>query len=307
MPPRDPTRPQGTDQIVDSDMTVGGPDRPSSLGSGGFSTGGDPLGTGSAGGAGAYGGTMGSADTLGGAGTTGTSDASFDKRTGATGSDHGASSTGKAADTIVNQLKDQVSTLKGQAGEQARTFAVDGKQQATDLLQSLAQIIQEAAASIEERLGGQYAGFGHRAADQVNALAGTISERSVDDLIENARAFVRRSPTAAISVAALIGFAISRVARSSFDEARGTGPRRSGSDGSDGFADEGLSPTGGMTETRDPFAPGSPGAAGGTGWSGTSTSGGFGAGGTGTTGGATSNTGGLGGSGTGGGGNAPSY
>src|SRR3712207_8554194 len=46
----------------------------------------------------------------------------------------------------------------------------------TSLFRS-AGILADATGSVEERLGGQYAGIGHSASDRINALASTLDER----------------------------------------------------------------------------------------------------------------------------------
>jgi ElaB/YqjD/DUF883 family membrane-anchored ribosome-binding protein len=137
----------------------------------------------------------------------------------------------KTADTIVNQLKDQVGTLKSTGVDRARTMADDGKRQATDFLHTVAEIIQDAASSVEDKLGSQYSGYGTRAADGVNSLASKLNDRSVDDLIGDARDFVRKSPAAAIGIAAVVGFAVARVVRVGIDDARGGSSTGSGTSG----------------------------------------------------------------------------
>ena len=206
MPPRDPSLPEGTDKIIDTNAidsgggATGGAGRGATSGTG---SGGSSQGTGS--------GTT--ADRSGNAGSAFT----FDK----SGDGEGRGTVSKTADTIVNQLKEQVSTLKDTGVDRARTMADDGKRQATDFLQAVAEIIQDAASSVEEKLGSQYSGYGTRAADGVNSLASKLNDRSVDDLVDDAREFVRKSPAAAIGIAAIVGFAVARVVRASIDDARG--------------------------------------------------------------------------------------
>jgi len=202
MPPRDPSLPEGTDKIIDTNQ----------IDSGSGATGGGGGGSRSSGTGGKASGTTGGSTAATKSDTTGSA-FTFEKSGGATG---------KAADTIVNQLKDQVSTLKTTGVDRARTMADDGKRQATDLLTTIAGIIQDASGSVEERLGSQYSGVGNRAADSVNSLANTLNERTVDDLFDDARAFVRKSPALAVGIAAVVGFAVARVVRSGIEEARGS-------------------------------------------------------------------------------------
>lgn len=213
MPPRDPSLPEGTDKIIDTNA----------IGTGSGATGGGGSGKPAGGGT-----TSGkTADTKGGG--SGGSAFTFEK----SGDGDGRGAVSKTADTIVNQLKEQVSSVRGTATDRARTMADDGKRQASDFLQTVAEIIQDAAGSVEKKLGSQYSGYGSRAADGVNSLASKLNERSVDDLIEDARDFVQRSPAAAIGIAAVVGFAVARVIRAGIDDARG-GTTDTGGTGSNG-------------------------------------------------------------------------
>ena len=96
----------------------------------------------------------------------------------ATGGDGGLAAT----DRLVSQVRDQVSTLRGQAGDKLRGFADDGKGRATGLLDDFSEVIDDAAKSIDERLGEDYGGYAHRAADAVSTFAGKVRDKSVDDL-----------------------------------------------------------------------------------------------------------------------------
>jgi ElaB/YqjD/DUF883 family membrane-anchored ribosome-binding protein len=226
MPPRDPSLPEGTDKIIDTNAidTGGG------AASGGGNTPGPKGGASSK----ASSGTS-SAATSGNTTATTGGDASSDASGGSAFTFEKSGTVSKTADTIVNQLKDQVSSVRSTATDRARTMADDGKRQATDFLQTLAEIIQDAASSVEEKLGSQYSGYGSRAADGVNSLASKLNERSVDDLVDDARDFVRRSPAAAIGIAAVVGFAVARVVRAGIEDARGA---------STGGTDQGTTGTG---------------------------------------------------------------
>lgn len=223
MPPRNPSLPEGTDHIIDTNIDLGDPG--SGGGSGGLG------GTGAGGGTGASGGIGGTTGTGTGTGTGGST-------AGATGTGTGGGSTGAGGSAFKfdkqgsgggsgsggfsGQVREQLNTLKSQAGERARGFADDGKRQATDFLQTLAQVVADAAGSVEQRLGGQYAGVGHKASDSISSLASSLDQRSVDDMIEDARAFVQRSPAAAIGMATVVGFAVARVVRAGVSDYRAT-------------------------------------------------------------------------------------
>ena len=88
-------------------------------------------------------------------------------------------------------------------------------------------MINDAARSVDERLGEDYGEYAHRAAGAVADFAGRIRDKSVDDIFDDTRDFVRKSPVIAIGIAAVAGFALVRVIKTGLDDAaRPLGPRR---------------------------------------------------------------------------------
>ena len=134
---------------------------------------------------------------------------------------------GGTTDKLVSQVRDQVETLRGQAGDKLRSVADDGKERATTLLDDVAGIIEDAAKSIDERLGGEYGDYAHRASTAVADFAGRVRTKSVDDIVDDTRDIVRTSPAIAIAAAAVVGFALMRVVRTGLDEVRGSGRGKS--------------------------------------------------------------------------------
>jgi len=126
-------------------------------------------------------------------------------------------------DRLVSQVREQVTGLRGQAADKLRGFADDGKGKVTGLLEDVSEVINDAARSVDERLGGDYGDYAHRAAGAVADFAGKIRDRSVDDIIDDTRDFVRKSPVIAIGLAAVVGFALIRVVKTGLDDVRGRG------------------------------------------------------------------------------------
>jgi ElaB/YqjD/DUF883 family membrane-anchored ribosome-binding protein len=133
----------------------------------------------------------------------------------------------KGTDRLVSQVREQVTNLRGTAAERIRGFADGGKGRATGLLDEVSEVIKEAARSVDERLGEDYGRYAHQAADAVSGFSGRIREKSVDDLLDDTRDFVRKSPAVAIGVAAVAGFALMRVIKTGLDDARGRSGGRS--------------------------------------------------------------------------------
>ena len=138
-----------------------------------------------------------------------------------------------ATDRLVSQVRDQVTSLRGQAGDRLRGLADDGKGKATSLLEDIAEVIEDAARSIDQRLGNEYGDYAHRASGAVSSFAGRVRDKEVDELLDDGRDLVRRSPAVAIAAAAVVGFALMRIVRTGFDDvsgsARSAGARRKSS------------------------------------------------------------------------------
>ena len=127
-------------------------------------------------------------------------------------------SAGEATERLVSQVKEQVTTLRDQAGDKLRGYADDGKTRATGLLDDISGVIEDAARSIDSRLGDEYGDYAHRASTAVSSFAGKVRDKSIDDLLDDTREIVRKSPGVAIAAAAVIGFALMRVVRTGLDE-----------------------------------------------------------------------------------------
>lgn len=195
MPPRDPELPEGTDQIIDG----------AGAGAGGGASGGF-VASGSSDGAGA-----GSASSSG----------------------SGTSGGGRTTEKLVTQVKEQVVSLRGQATEKMRGFADEKKERATSVLDDVAKVIDDAAQSIDDRLGSEYGDYARRASGAVSGFAGRVRDKDLDDLIDDTREIVRKSPGVAIAAAAVLGFALMRVVRTGLDQdgasgggSKGRKPRR---------------------------------------------------------------------------------
>lgn len=79
-------------------------------------------------------------------------------------------------------------------------------------------MIQDAAGQVDDKLGAQYGDYARSAAGVVSNFSGQIRDKNVDELLDDARAFVRKSPGVAIGVAAALGFALARVVQSGLDD-----------------------------------------------------------------------------------------
>ena len=116
------------------------------------------------------------------------------------------------------QIRQGAVSLRDQAGGRIREAADQGKGKTSDALEELSRIVEEAAESIEERLGPQFSPAARRAAEAVSGLATTLRERDVDQLYEDVAGFVRRSPAVAVGIAAALGFVAVRLVKAGLPE-----------------------------------------------------------------------------------------
>lgn len=223
MPPRDPNLPEGTDSVIDGTSNLGGAGSSQFGGSDAFDA---PLGSmgastdssfGDQANAG-FGGTGGS--SMGGSSTIGSSST--------VGSPMGGAAAGGAGV--------DVQSLKAQAGDKVRDVASQGKDKAAEALDSVTRLVSETADTVDERLGPQYGDYVRRAAGALDGLNDSIRGKEVDELFNDARNLVRKSPAVAIGAAAAIGFLLVRLVKSGmpqtgpddYDDTTGAGTQRLG-------------------------------------------------------------------------------
>ncbi|ALR21603.1 MULTISPECIES: hypothetical protein [Sphingobium] len=115
--------------------------------------------------------------------------------------------------------KAHIDPLKEQAGKTARSAATVAKDQTGSAMQGLAKLISETAGTVDAKLGPQYGDYARHAAESVANTANSLDSKDVDQLMSEARDFVRKSPAVAIGAAAVVGFVLMRLAKGSSDDA----------------------------------------------------------------------------------------
>lgn len=125
------------------------------------------------------------------------------------------------AEPSSSRIAEQIDKLRGQAAEKAFAFASQGKDRATNALDELAKVVNDAATTVDDKVGSDYGDYARRAADAVSGAAASLRDKDVEALYEDARAFVSKSPAIAIGAAIVIGFAVARLARSAMPPSPG--------------------------------------------------------------------------------------
>jgi ElaB/YqjD/DUF883 family membrane-anchored ribosome-binding protein len=115
-------------------------------------------------------------------------------------------------------LRDQASNLFGQAGDKVRSAATTGKNQASGAMGDMAAMVEDVAKTLDEKVGAQYGDYARKAASAVAGVAETLQSKDVDQLLDDARDFVRKKPAIAIGAAAAVGFVLTRLIKAGTDD-----------------------------------------------------------------------------------------
>lgn len=163
---------------------------------------------------------------------------------GATMQGGGASSGGsEGGGTTADKFKSQFASFKSQATDKARDYAGQGVTKATDALDEAAKFLEDTARTIEEKVGPQYGRYGFSAAETVSGFADQLRGKDMDELVEDVRSFVRKSPAVAIGAAVGLGFVLARLAKAGagFEDANrgGSGATPNASAGAPAATDAG--------------------------------------------------------------------
>ncbi len=114
--------------------------------------------------------------------------------------------------------KAQRDDITGQAGKYAKDAARTVKGKTAEGMGSLARLIDDTADTVDTKLGPQYGDYARQAASAVAGAAKSLDDKDIDQLLGEARDFVRKSPAIAIGAAAIAGYVLMRLAKGSGDD-----------------------------------------------------------------------------------------
>lgn len=117
------------------------------------------------------------------------------------------------AGSYTAQARTKGDDWTGEAKTRALELARDGKGKASEALSGLGRVVGDSAPTIEDRFGAQYGDYARSASKTLQSTASSLDEKSVEQLGEDAREMVRKSPAAAVGLAALAGFLLARLFR----------------------------------------------------------------------------------------------
>lgn len=154
-------------------------------------------------------------------------------------------------DKARQTLRDEAYKVRDQATGKAREYAQQGKDRTTSTLRDVSKALDDAATSVDDRLGEQYGEYARMAANAVGDFAGRIESKDVDELLRDAEDMVRKSPAVAIGLAAAVGFALARVVKSGLDDVDNAVRGRGGDAGRQAPGTDVGNPESGRTTTAE--------------------------------------------------------
>ncbi|MEW4466768.1 hypothetical protein AB1K62_02910 [Parasphingorhabdus sp. JC815] len=108
--------------------------------------------------------------------------------------------------------------LKNRAINSVRTAANEGKTKAGAAIGGLSEMIEGSAKSLDDSVGEKYGNYARSTADAVSSFADKVNSTDVDEMVEEAREFVRKKPAVAIGAAAVVGLLVARLIKSGMDD-----------------------------------------------------------------------------------------
>jgi len=132
------------------------------------------------------------------------------------GTSGGTGSTGSTETTngILDKVRSGGEKLSGQAADRAKDLLSQGIERSAEALANVGKLIGDTAAGIDERLGEEYGDYARRAAETIEGAANSLAAKDPEELIDDTREFIRRSPAVALAGAAIVGFAVARLIKS---------------------------------------------------------------------------------------------
>ncbi len=120
-------------------------------------------------------------------------------------------------DKVIGKVRQGSNKLAEQAADKTRGLVGQGLERSSEALANVSKLVGGTAEGIEERLGADYGEYARKAANAIEDVANKLASKDPDELIDDTRDFVRKSPGVALAGAAIVGFALARLVKSGLD------------------------------------------------------------------------------------------
>ena len=130
------------------------------------------------------------------------------------------SAQGSTRDRVVDRVREGRDRLAGTAADKTRGLVGQGLERGSEALANVSKLVGGTAEGLEERLGAEYGDYARKAATAIEDVANKLASKDADELIDDTRDFVRKSPGVALAGAAIVGFALARLVKTGLDSGR---------------------------------------------------------------------------------------
>ena len=124
------------------------------------------------------------------------------------------SSRSSAGNAVMSKIRSGGDKLSEQAAGKARDFLGQGIERSAEAIANVGKLVGDTASGLDDRLGEDYGAYARSAAQSLENAANRLASKDPDELIEDTREFIRKSPGVALAGAAIIGFALARLVKS---------------------------------------------------------------------------------------------
>jgi hypothetical protein len=126
----------------------------------------------------------------------------------------GGRTTATTGNAIMEKVRSGSDKLSEQAADKARGFVGQGIERSAEALANVGKLVGDTASGLDDRLGEEYGNYARRAAETLESTANKLASKDPDELIDDTREFIRKSPGVALAGAAIVGFALARLVKS---------------------------------------------------------------------------------------------
>ena len=121
---------------------------------------------------------------------------------------------------LAQTVKTESGKLAGKAADTTRGLVGQGLERGSEALANVSRLVGDTAQGLDERLGQEYGDYARKAAGYIEDTANKLATKDADELIDDARDFVRKSPGVALAGAAVVGFVLARLVKSGLDSGK---------------------------------------------------------------------------------------
>ena len=126
----------------------------------------------------------------------------------------GRQSRSSGGNAVMDKIRSGGDRLSQQAAGKARGFVGQGIERSAEAIANVSKLVGDTAPGLDDRLGEDYGNYARRAAEALENTANKLASKDPDELIDDTREFISKSPGIALAGAAIVGFALARLVKS---------------------------------------------------------------------------------------------